>query len=69
MAARPKPTIAVAYKKTKGRKVYVKVFTDLACVDPIIEIKSKLLPPNTDILEIGVGKDYAEIYKKKYKVK
>jgi len=32
MAARQKPTIAVAYKKTKGRKVYVKVFTDLACV-------------------------------------
>ena len=68
MAARPKPTIVAAYKKIKGKKVYLKVFTDLASVDPIITEKSRKLPPGVEILDLGVGKSFIKKYKTKYKL-
>lgn len=68
MPARPKPTIVAAYKKKNGKKVYLKVFTDLASVDPIITEKSRKLPPGVEILDLGVGKSFIERYKSKYKL-
>ena len=63
-----RPTIVAVYKKIKGRKVYMKIFTDLACVDTIITEKSRKLPPGTEILDLGVGKSFINRYKKKYKL-
>lgn len=60
--------IVVAYKKKTGKKVYIKVFTDLRCVDPIISPRSKKLPEGAIILELGVGKRFEDTYKKKYKL-
>jgi len=56
--------IAVAYTKGNRKKIHVKVFKDLRCVDGIIRAKSKLLPENAVIKEVGVGKKYYEKYKK-----
>jgi hypothetical protein len=63
-----RPTIVAVYKKIKGRKVYMKVFTDLACIDPIITVKSRKLPPGTEILDLGIGESFINRYKKKYKL-
>ena len=66
----PKQTpIAVVYTIPRGRKPRLKVFTDLRTPDPIIAPKSKkYLPAGSEILEIGVGSSFEEIYKKKYKI-
>jgi len=60
--------IAVAFKQPKKRKTQLKVFTDLRCADPLITNKSKKLPPDSEILDIGVGSKFESIYKKKYKL-
>jgi len=46
----------------------MKIFTDLACVDPIITEKSRKLPPGTEILDLGIGESFINRYKKKYKL-
>ena len=61
--------IAVTYKKPNGRKVWLKVFTDLRYVDPILAERSKKIPAGMEILDVGVGKAFIDIYKKKYKIK
>jgi hypothetical protein len=63
-----RPTIAVVYKAKWGKKVKLKVFTDLAYPDKIVSSRSTLLPKGSEILEIGVGKAFIEKYKKKYKI-
>jgi len=63
-----RPTIVAVYKKIKGRKIHMKIFTDLACVDSIITEKSRKLPPDIEILELGVGESFINRYKKKYKL-
>lgn len=63
-----RPTIAVTYKAKWGKKVKLKVFTDLACPDKIVSSRSTLLPKGSEILDIGVGKAFIEKYKKKYKI-
>lgn len=63
-----RPTIVVAYKKKWGKKVMLKVFTDLPCPDKIISTRSKLLPEGSEILDLGIGKDFIEKYKKKHKL-
>lgn len=61
--------IAVAYKRKTGKKVYVKVFTDLRSVDPIISSRSRKLPEGSEILDIGVGAVFESKYKQKYNLK
>ena len=63
-----RPTIVAAYKTKWGKKVKLKIFNDLPCPDKIISIRSNLLPKGSEILDLGVGKDFIEKYKKKYKL-
>lgn len=58
--------VAVAYKKQSGSKVWIKEFKDLGYPDKLISSRTNLLPKNCTILEIGVGKKFYQLYKKKY---
>lgn len=58
--------ISVAYKKKTGTKVWVQTFTSERCPDTLITNRSTKLPQGCEILEIGVGSRFEEIYKKKY---
>lgn len=59
--------ITVAYKLPKARKIRVETFTNLPCPDPILGNKSsKYLPLGTELIEIGVGKRFKELFQKKY---
>ena len=60
--------ITVAFKKKTGSKVWLKTFTNLINPDKIITNRSTLLPPGSEILEIGVGNKFESIYKKKFKL-
>jgi len=57
---------AVAYRKKTGKKVWVKEFTDLPYPDKLLTKRSKLLPEGSEIVELGVGKNFYEKYCKKY---
>ena len=57
--------IAVAYQVKK--KIYVKEFKDLRTPDSLITNRSTKLPPNSEILQIGVGSNFYQQYIKKYK--
>ena len=61
--------IVVIYEKRKGGKKYMEVFKHLR-VDDIIDTKKRKppIPHNYEILDIGVGSDFVEQYKKKYKL-
>ncbi len=63
-----RPTIVVAYKKKFGSKVWIKIFNDLPCPDKILSPRSKYLPEGSEILDLGVGEDFIEKYKKKHKL-
>ena len=56
--------ISVVYQIKK--KIVVKEFTDLRCPDPLITNRSTKLPPDCEILQIGVGKKFYREYNKKY---
>lgn len=58
--------ITVAYKKKTGQKVWLQTFTDLPCPDRLITNRSTKLPEGCEIVEMGVGSKFEEIYKKKY---
>jgi len=60
--------IAVAYKKKYGKKVCIKVFTDQRNPDRILSSRSKLLPKDCEILDVGVGSKFYEKYNNKYKI-
>lgn len=60
--------IVVAFKQPRKRKVQMKIFTDLRCPDPLITNKSKKLPEGSEILDIGIGEVFKELYKKKHKI-
>ena len=63
------PKIVVVFKKKWGSKIWMKIFKDLRCPDPIIAKRSKkYLPEGSEILDIGVGEAFEDIYKKKYKI-
>jgi len=69
MSVMVRPTIVVTYKKKWGSKIWMKIFKDLRCPDPIIAKRSKkYLPEGSEILDIGVGEAFEDIYKKKYKI-
>ena len=61
--------IVVAYRKRKNGKVYLEVFDNIR-VDDIIDTKKRKppIPHNYEILDIGVGESFIEMYKKKYKL-
>lgn len=61
--------ITVAYKKRYGKKVYIETFTDQRTPDRLLSTRTKLLPKDCEILDIGVGKSFIETYKKKYNEK
>lgn len=67
-AYEPKPQIpiSVAFRKKSGSKVWIKTFTDLRTPDRLITKRSTLLPEGCEIVEIGVGSRFENIYKKKY---
>jgi len=59
--------IAVAYTKGKyGKKVYVEQWTNQRCPDKLNSVRTKLLPKDCEILEMGVGSKFYNQYKKKY---
>lgn len=66
MIKREYTPIAVAYKKKYGKKVCVKEFINERCPDTLITTRSTKLPPDCEILDIGVGKRYYELFKNKY---
>lgn len=43
-------------------------FTDLRNPDKLITSRSKLIPSGSEIVEMGVGSNFKETYKKKYKL-
>ncbi len=61
--------IAVVYTKGAGIKKYIKVFNNIRVVDKIIAPRSKVLPDNAVIVDIGQGEAFESIYKKKHKIK
>ena len=63
---KPQTPISVAFRKKTGSKVWVKTFTDLRTPDRLITKRSTLLPEGCEIVEIGVGSTFENIYKKKY---
>ena len=58
--------ISVAYRKKTGNKVWVKTFTNQRSPDKLITKRSTRLPEGCEIVELGVGSKFEEIYKKKY---
>ena len=58
--------ITVAYKKKYGKKVYIETFTDQRTPDRLLSTRTKILPKDCEILDLGVGKSFIETYKKKY---
>jgi len=58
--------ISVAYRKKTGSKVWVKTFTNERSPDKLITKRSTRLPEGCEIVELGVGSKFEEIYKKKY---
>ena len=62
--------IVVVYRKRKNGKVYLEVFEHLR-IDDIIDAKKRKppIPHNYEIVDIGVGSDFEEKYKHKYKLK
>lgn len=58
--------ISVAYRKKTGSKVWVKTFTNERCPDKLITNRSTRLPEGCEIVELGVGSRFEEVYKKKY---
>lgn len=65
----PNIPIVVVYKKKWGNKHWMKIFTDLRSVDPLISTRSKHLPEGAEIVQLGVGTSFEKTWKKKYKIK
>lgn len=60
--------ITVAFKKKSGSKVWLKTFTDQRIPDKIISSRTNLLPKDCEILDLGVGSAFRDLYEKKYKL-
>lgn len=60
--------VTVAYKKKRGKKIYIDIFNNVRVDDVIDGNKRKpMVPHEYEILDVGVG-DFVERYKKKYKL-
>lgn len=66
-----KPPISVVYKTIYRKKetIHLEVFHDVL-VDDIIDLNKRkpLVPKDAEILEIGVGTNFEERFKNKYKI-
>ena len=62
-------TTVVVYKKPTGKKYWM--LTTESGVDEVINSRKRnpLLPNNYEIIEIGVGEEFIEAYKKQYNIK
>ena len=56
------------YVVTKGQRgrMKLRVFKDLRCPDTLITIRSSKIAYYDEIVALGVGKRFRDIYKKKY---
>ena len=56
------------YVVTKGQRgrMKLRVFKDLRCPDSLITKRSAKIPYYDEIVALGVGKRFRDIYKKKY---
>ena len=64
--------VVVVYKKSAtAKKKYMTVFENEQTPDVIINENARkpLIPNEYDIVEIGVGKSFVEIYKHQHKIK
>ena len=62
-------TTVVVYKKPTGKKYWM--LTTESVVDDVINSRKRnpLLPNNYKIIEIGVGEEFIDLYKKQYNIK
>ena len=62
-------TTVVVYKKPTGKKYWM--LTTESGVDEVINSRKRnpLLPNNYKIIEIGVGEEFIDLYKKQYNIK
>ena len=62
-------TTVVVYKKPTGKKYWM--LTTESGVDEVINSRKRnpLLPNNYEIVEIGVGEEFINLYKKQYNIK
>ena len=68
VVAQDRTPIYVVTKGLKG-KAKLREFLDLPCPDKLITKRSSLIGYYDEILELGVGKEFKDRYKKKYKLK
>ena len=60
--------IVVVYQGQRGKK-YMKVYNDQRCPDRIISSRSNIFDHKKyEILDLGVGKNFIDLYKKKHKL-
>ena len=64
-----KITTVVVYKKPTGKKHWL--LTTEEDIDEIINSRKRnpLLPNNYEIIEVGVGEAFIDLYKKQYNIK
>ena len=55
--------IVVSYTKGNRKKVHIKVFENLRCVDDLLVENTKLLPSNAKIQQVGIGKKFEKKFK------
>ena len=62
--------IYVVYQKKvrKGLANFLKKYTNKT-IDEVIESNFRGVPKNSEILSVGVGEAFSEIYSEKYKIK
>lgn len=60
------PVITVVYTRKYGKKPIIKTFNNVYHVDKILSTRSKHIPVDSEIIEIGVGDACLELYQKKY---
>lgn len=65
-----RPDIWVVYKGTrKNAKVQIECFENITVDEILVPNKRKpLIPDSYEILDIGIGETFGNIYKKKYKI-
>jgi hypothetical protein len=64
------PQVVVVHRgPEKNSKIYINIFTNIR-VDDIIDLRKKnsVIPDEHEIIEIGVGGEFEEKYRKKYKL-
>ena len=64
-----KIVVVVVYKPKRARKVRVEAFNDILVDEILNDHKRKpLIPKDAEILDIGLGESFKNIYKNKYKL-